>query len=68
MAAPGIMRLAPTFRAIEIREAMTTAGMPRLSISLAIADPQRVQVPQVQVMIAPLTLASKRALEISRPK
>lgn len=55
MPAPVTIRFAPTFRATELNVAMRAAGSPSLSISFAIADPQRVQVPHVAVMSAAWT-------------
>lgn len=47
------MRFAPTDRATDVIDVMTTAGSPARSISLTSVAPQRVPVPQVAVMIMP---------------
>ena len=65
--APVTMRFAPTFRAMELNVAMRAAGSPALSISLAIADPQRVQVPHVAVMRAASTSDSFNSWAIASP-
>jgi hypothetical protein len=61
------MRFAPTFCATEMSVAMRADGMPALSNSLATADPQRVQVPQAEVMRAASISSDLISPAISRP-
>lgn len=53
MAIPPRIRGAPTDLEIGVTVQMCTVGMPAFSSSFTIVAPQRVQVPQVLVMIAP---------------
>ncbi len=50
--------LDPTVVATGIKLHICTIGIPALSISFTIVAPQRVQVPQVDVIITPSTLSS----------
>lgn len=58
MAMVGTILLAPTVMEIGVTVHIWTTGMPALSISLTIVAPQRVQVPQVEVMITASTPAA----------
>lgn len=66
MAMAGTIRFAPTVLEIGTMVQIWTAGIPALSISLAIVAPQRVQVPQVDVMITALTPSLTRSFAIWR--
>lgn len=68
MAMAGTIRFAPTVLEIGTMVQIWTAGIPALSISLAIVAPQRVQVPQVEVMITACTPSLTSSLAISRAK
>lgn len=61
----GTILLAPTVLATGIKFAMITIGKPAFSISFTIVAPQRVQVPQVEVIITASTPASLRCSTIS---
>lgn len=52
---PNTILFAPTLYAIDVNAVITAFGMPALSSSFAIVDPQRVHVPQVVVRNAALT-------------
>lgn len=67
MATPGTMRMAPTVLAIGVMVQICTAGIPTRSISFTIVAPQRVQVPQVLVMITASTLFFFKSAAISFP-
>lgn len=64
--APTILT-APTDFDIGVTVQIWEAGMPTLSISLTIVAPQRVQVPQVLVIIAASTPAAFNSSAISFP-
>ena len=66
MATAGIIRLAPTVCEIGTMVQMWTAKMPSLSISFAIVAPQRVQEPQVELMMTAFTPSCLRFSAISR--
>ena len=63
----GTMRFTPTVFATGIRFAIRTIVIPALSISRVIVAPQRVHVPQVEVMIAAVTPSASNSAAISRP-
>ena len=65
--AAGTIRLAPTMTATGVIVDTCTVGRPERSNSLAIAAPQRVLVPQVEVRITASTPASRNWAAISRP-
>jgi hypothetical protein len=65
--APRTTLFTPTIIATVGREVIKTAGMPARSISLIIADPQRVPEPQVEVPITPLTPLFNSSEAISLP-
>lgn len=65
MAMAGTMRFAPTVLDMGTILQMWTAGIPALSISLAIVAPQRVQVPHVEVMMTAWTPSLTRSFAIS---
>jgi len=67
MATPWTIRFAPTVRAILGMAVIRAAGMPDLSISLVSVAPQRVPVPQVDVMTTPSTPSLWSMAAISRP-
>ena len=52
---PGIILFEPTIMAMEGIEQIWAVGIPARSISLTIAAPQRVLVPQVEVRMTPST-------------
>ena len=58
MATVGTIRLAPTVMEMGVTVHMCTTGMPARSISFTIVAPQRVQVPQVEVMMTASTPAA----------
>ncbi|SEM23118.1 hypothetical protein SAMN04489760_10772 [Syntrophus gentianae] len=66
MATAGTIRFAPTVREMGTTVQIWTAGIPALSISLAIVAPQRVQVPQVEVISTARTPSRIRSRAISR--
>ncbi len=57
----------PTVFEIGVTVQICATGIPILSISLTIVAPQRVQVPQVLVIIAPFISAAFNSLAISSP-
>lgn len=57
MAMVGIILFAPTVTEIGVTVHICTTGIPARSISFTIVAPQRVQVPQVEVMITASTPA-----------
>ena len=61
------MRLAPTITATGVIVETCTVGSPARSSSFAIAAPQRVLVPQVEVRMTPCTPAALSFAAISRP-
>jgi hypothetical protein len=63
----GTILFAPTVVATGIKLHIKTIGIPALSISFTIVAPQRVQVPQVDVIITPSTLSSINFATISLP-
>jgi hypothetical protein len=65
--AAGTIRLAPTITATGVIVDTCTVGSPERSNSLAIAAPQRVLVPQVEVRITASTPAARNWAAISRP-
>jgi hypothetical protein len=65
MAMAGIILFAPTVFEIGTMLQMWTTGMPALSISFAIVAPQRVQEPQVELMMTAITPSRTRSLTIS---
>lgn len=65
MATVGTILFAPTVMEMGVIVHMWTTGMPALSISFTIVAPQRVQVPQVEVMITASTPAESSFLEYS---
>lgn len=67
MAIAGTILIAPTVFEIGVTVQICAAGIPILSISLTIVAPQRVQVPQVLVIITPFTSAFFNSLAISFP-
>ena len=67
MLCPRMMRLAPTVSATSVIGVIWATGMPALSISVVIAAPLRVLVPQVEVSITASTPASFSLSAISRP-
>lgn len=54
----GIILFAPTVTEMGVTVHICTTGMPARSISFTIVAPQRVQVPQVEVMMTASTFAS----------
>lgn len=58
METPGTTLLAPTDIEIGVTVHICTIGIPAASIRFTIVAPQRVQVPQVEVRIAPSIFAS----------
>jgi len=66
MDTPGTNRFTLMWVATETRFVMRTAGIPFRSISLAIAAPQRVQEPQVDVRITPPVPSCLISVNISR--
>lgn len=66
METPEMKRLTFILVAMETRLVMSTAGIPFCSISFAIAAPQRVQEPQVDVMMTPLAPLFLISARISR--
>lgn len=67
MLIPGTMRWAPTMTAVGGRAVMRAVGRPRLSSSFAIAAPQRVPVPQVEVKMTAETPSFLRVAARSLP-
>ena len=67
MPAAGTMRLAPTITATGVMVETCTVGRPARSSSSAIAAPQRVLVPQVEVRMTASTPAARSFAAISRP-
>ena len=65
--AAGTMRLAPTITATGVMVETCAVGRPARSSSFAIAAPQRVLVPQVEVRITASTPAARSCSAISRP-
>ena len=65
--AAGTMRLAPTMTATGVIVETCTVGNPARSSSFAIAAPQRVLVPQVEVRMTASTPAARSFSAISRP-
>ena len=55
MAIAGTILFAPTVMEIGVTVQMCTTGIPALSTSLTIVEPQRVQVPHVEVRITAST-------------
>jgi len=68
MAIAGTIRFAPTVLDMGTMVQIWTVGIPALSISLAIVAPQRVHVPQVEVMMTARTPSRIRSFAISRAK
>ncbi len=68
MPLPGTTRLEPTISATGVIVQMWAVGSPARSSSVAIAAPQRVLVPQVEVRITASTPAARRCAAISRPR
>jgi len=66
MATAGTILLAPTVLEIGTMLQMCTVKIPALSISFAIVAPQRVQVPQVELMMTASTPSLVRSFAISR--
>ena len=64
---PNTILLAPTLNAMEVKAVTTALGIPALSSSFEIVAPQRVQVPQVVVIIAAETPASFKAFAMEAP-
>jgi len=64
---PATIRFEPTISATGVIVQMCAVGMPARSSSVAIAAPQRVLVPQVEVRITASTPACRRYSAISRP-
>ncbi len=67
MPAAGTMRLAPTITATGVMVETCTVGSPARSSSRAIAAPQRVLVPQVEVRMTASTPAARSFSAISAP-
>ncbi len=67
MATAGIILIAPTVLEIGVTVHIWAVGIPMLSICFTIVAPQRVQVPQVLVIIAPSTPAFFNSSAISFP-
>jgi hypothetical protein len=67
MPAAGTTRFAPTITATGVIVETCTVGNPAFSSSLAIAAPQRVLVPQVEVRMTASTRAARSFSAISRP-
>jgi hypothetical protein len=67
MLQPGIILLDPTIIATCVIAHMCAVGIPRRSSSLAIAAPQRVLLPQVEVRTAPATPLDKSCEAMARP-
>ena len=67
MPAAGTIRFAPTITATGVIVDTCTVGRPARSSSLAIAAPQRVLVPQVEVRMTASTPAALSLAAISRP-
>ena len=67
MACPLTTRLEPTALATGSTGVICTTGIPVFSISVVIAAPQRVLVPQVEVSSTASTPASLSLAAISRP-
>ena len=65
MPEPVIIRFEPTINATGVMVDTCAVGMPTLSNSTAIAAPQRVLVPQVEVKITPSTPSALSFLAIS---
>ncbi len=61
------IRFAPTITATGVIVETCTVGRPAFSSSLAIAAPQRVLVPQVEVRMTASTRAARSLAAISRP-
>ena len=59
MAIAGTILFAPTVIEMGVTVHICTTGMPALSISFTIVAPQRVQVPQVEVMMTAFTPACR---------
>jgi hypothetical protein len=66
MATAGTIRLAPTVLEMGTILQICTVGIPARSISFAIVAPQRVQVPQVELIMTAWTPSLTRSLAISR--
>ncbi len=67
MATPWMTRETPKLNGIAGTAETKATGIPRCSSSSAIVAPQRLQVPQVAVMITPSTRSRARSAAISRP-
>lgn len=67
MATAGTILTAPTVFEIGVTVHICAAGIPTLSTSFTIVAPQRVHVPQVDVIIAPSIPASNSSCAISFP-
>ena len=67
MLQPGIILLEPTIIATFVIAHMCAVGIPRRSSSLAIAAPQRVLLPQVEVRRAPAASLDKSCEAMARP-
>lgn len=67
IALPVVMRFAPTLSATEGMGVISTVGIPNRSISLASVAPQRVPVPQVEVISAAWILFLRSEAAISAP-
>jgi len=68
MATAGMILFAPTVLEMGIMVQICTVRMPALSISFAIVAPQRVQDPQVELMMTALTPSLTRSSAISWAK
>ncbi len=67
IAIPGIIRLEPVTLATGVILVIWAVGRPAISNSLTIVAPQRVQLPQVLVIITAFTLAAINSAAISLP-
>jgi hypothetical protein len=65
MAMAGTIRFAPTVREMGTMLQTCATGIPALSSSLAIVAPQRVQDPQVELMMTACTPSRTRSFAIS---
>ena len=68
METAGTTLLAPTVIEIGVTVQMWTTGIPAASMRLAIVAPQRVQVPQVEVINTPSTFAAFSSSAMASPK
>ena len=67
MLSTGTIRIEPTMNATEPIAQIWATGMPTLSSSFRIADPQRVLVPHVEVSIPPETPAALSSAAMASP-